>query len=138
MTLILLIVLASLIGSFLCSLCEAALYAVTPTRVESLRRTGDRGGRKLAQLRGRTDDAIAGILTLNTIAHTVGAAWAGALVGELYGNRWVGVFTLLFTLAILFLTEILPKSIGVAWASVLAPRLAWMIELMIWAFWPLA
>ena len=137
MTLILTIVLVSLLGSFLCSLCEAALYAVTPTRVETLRLAGG-GGRKLAELRMRMDDAIAGILTLNTITHTVGAAWAGALVGELYGNQWLGIFSALFTLAILLLTEILPKSVGVAWASTLASRVAWLVQGMIWAVWPLA
>jgi CBS domain containing-hemolysin-like protein len=138
MSLILLVVFVSLAGSFLCSLCEAALYAVTPTRVETLRSSGVAGAGKLAQLRGRIDDAIAGILTVNTITHTVGAAWAGALVGELYGNEWLGAFAAAFTLAILFLTEILPKSMGVAWAGVLAPRVAWLIQSMIWAVWPLA
>lgn len=138
MALIVTVVLISLVASFLCSLCEAALYAVTPSQVEALRRSGSSSGRKLAQLRDRIDEAIAGILTLNTITHTVGAAWTGGLVAELYGDPWLGVFSAVFTLAILFLTEIVPKSIGVAWASALAPRLAWLIQGMIWLVWPLA
>lgn len=138
MALILAVVLVSLITSFLCSLCEAALYAVTPTRVEAMRLGGTSGGRRLARLRERIEEAIAGLGTINTIAQTAGAAWAGALVGELYGNQWLGAFSALLTLTILLLTEIVPKSVGVAWASVLAVRLAWPIQVMIWIVWPLA
>ena len=138
MTLFLIIVLASLIGSFICSLCEAAFYAVTPTRVESLRLAGVFGSHKLGQLRGQIDESIAAILTVNSITQTVGAAWSGALVGELFGPRWLGIFVGAFALVMLVFTEIFPKSLGVAWASVLAPRVAWLIQGMIWAVWPLA
>ena len=138
MTLILFVALVSLIGSFVCSFCEAALYAVTPARVETLRLAGVGGSHKLGQLRERIDEAIAAILTCNSITQTVGAAWTGALVGEVFGNRWLGAFVAAFALTMLFLTEILPKSLGVAWASVLAPRVAWLIQGMIWAVWPLA
>jgi magnesium and cobalt exporter, CNNM family len=137
-TLILVIVVASLVGSFLCSLCEAAFYAVTPTRVESLRQAGVFGSHKLGQLRGRIDEAIASILTVNSITQTIGAAWSGALVGEAFGNRWLGVFVGSFALVMLVFTEILPKSLGVAWAGALAPRVAWLIQGMIWMVWPLA
>lgn len=138
MSLIITVVLISLAVSFLCSLCEAALYAITPAKVEALRLTGSSSGVRLAQLRRRIEEAIAGIGTVNTIAQTAGAAWSGALVGELYGNGWLGGFSALFTLAILLLTEIVPKSIGVAWASVLAAHVAWLIQVMIWSVWPLA
>ena len=138
MTLILAVVLISLLGSFICSLCEAALYAVTPTRVAALRQAGIHGSGTLGQLRERMDEAIAAILTVNSITQTVGAAWAGALVGELFGNRGLGVFVAAFSLVMLLLTEIFPKSLGVAWANALAPRVAWLIQGMIWAVWPLA
>jgi CBS domain containing-hemolysin-like protein len=138
MWLIVLVVLVSLAGSFLCSLCEAALFAVTPTRVETLRSRGIAGASKLAQLRGHIDVAIAGILTFNSITQTVGAAWAGAMVGGVFGNRWLGAFVPAFALTMLFLTEILPKSLGVSWASVVAPRVSWLIQGMIWSVWPLA
>lgn len=108
MALILAVVLVSLITSFLCSLCEAALYAVTPARVEALRLGGTSSGRRLARLRERIEEAIAGLGTINTIAQTAGAAWAGALVGELYSNQWLGAFSALLTLTILLLTEIVP------------------------------
>ncbi|HEX9761452.1 MAG TPA: hemolysin family protein [Candidatus Acidoferrales bacterium] len=138
MNTILIIVAVSLVGSFLCSLFEASLYAITPTRVEVLRRRGLLGAKKLAALRTRIDEPIAAILTVNTITHTMGATWAGALVGEIYGNVWVTWFAVGFTIAILFVTEIIPKTLGVSYAGKLAPLSAWPIQLMIWTVWPLA
>lgn len=138
MSVIFSVILLSLMGSFVCSLCEAALYAVTPTRVEVLRLAGVAGSRKLSELRERIDEAIAAILTVNSLTQTVGAAWSGALVAETFGDPWLGVFVAVFSLTMLMLTEILPKSLGVAWASELAPRVAWLIQFMIWAVWPLA
>lgn len=136
--LILVIIAGSLLGSFTCSLFEAALYSVTPARVEHMRRRGVPGAAKLAALRQRIDEPIAAILTVNTIAHTMGAVWAGALVEVIYGETWVTVFSIVFTLAILFLTEIIPKTLGVVHANRLAPVVAWPIQVMIWGAWPLA
>ena len=138
MTLIVTVVLLSLVGSFLCSLCEASLYAVTPTQVEVLRRRQIPGSDRLAKLRRRIDEPIAGIAVFNSLAQTVGAAWTGALVGELYGHAWLGLFVALFALTMLLLTEIVPKGVGVAWAGTLAPRLAWVMQGMVWLVYPLA
>jgi len=138
MKIILTIVAISLAGSFLCSLFEAALYSVTPTRVEQLRRKGALGAKMLARLRTRIDEPIAAILTFNTITHTMGATWAGALVGEIYGNVWVTWFSVAFTISILFVTEIVPKTLGVVHAGKLAPLSAWPIQGMIWLVWPFA
>jgi CBS domain containing-hemolysin-like protein len=103
-----------------------------------MRRAGKLGAKKLAALRARIDQPIAAILTFNTITHTMGATWAGALVGEFYGNYWVTWFSVAFTIAILFLTEIVPKTIGVVHAGTLGPLSAWPIQGMIWLVWPLA
>ena len=138
MSLIVAVVSASLAGSFLCSLCEASLYGVTPTQVEVLRRRRIAGSDRLAKLRRRIDEPVAGIAAFNSLAQTVGAAWMGALVGELYGNAWLGPVSAVFALTMLLLTEIVPKSVGLAWAGTLAPRLAWLIQVMVWIVFPLA
>ncbi|MBX3353518.1 MAG: HlyC/CorC family transporter [Phycisphaeraceae bacterium] len=127
----------SLVGSFLCSLCEAALYSVSDSAVAGMLQQKVRGARILAKLRVRIDRAIAAILAVNTIANTVGASVAGFLVGKLYGSTALGVFSAAFTLSILFVAEIIPKSIGVARATSIAPRVAWIIELMILITYPL-
>lgn len=138
MSLIVAVISASLVGSFLCSLCEAALYGVTPTQVEVLRRWRVFGSDRLAKLRARIDEPITGIAAFNSLAQTVGAAWMGALVGESYGNAWLGPISALFALTMLLLTEIVPKGVGLAWAGTLAPRLAWVIQAMVWLVYPLA
>ncbi len=131
------IVAASLVISFCCSISEAALYAVRPSLVETMRRRGLRGAVRLARLRRTIEESIAAILILNTLAHTMGAVWGGAVVEEAYGGRWVLWFSLAFTLAILFFTEIIPKSLGVVHAGLLSRLVAWPIQVTIWLFWPL-
>ncbi|MBK8976079.1 MAG: HlyC/CorC family transporter [Planctomycetes bacterium] len=128
----------TLFASFVCSLLEAALYAVTPSQLEVLKKRGVMGARRFARYREDIEEPIAAILTINTIAHTVGAAVTGALVGARYGDAAVGVFAALFTLAVLVLTEIVPKSIGVRYAQRLVPYLALPLQAMLWLSWPIA
>lgn len=137
LTALVVVTILSLLGSFLCSLCEAALYSVSDSAVAGMLQQKRRGARILAKLRVRIDRAIAAILAINTIANTVGASVAGFLVGQLYGSTALGVFSAAFTLSILFVAEIIPKSIGVARANSIAPRVAWIIEMMILTSYPL-
>ncbi|MEJ2056332.1 MAG: DUF21 domain-containing protein, partial [Desulfofustis sp.] len=76
-TLILSVTLA-IVVSALCSICEAVLYSLTTSQVEMIRRSGVKAGEVLRELRNDIDEPITAILTLNTIANTVGAAIAGA------------------------------------------------------------
>lgn len=128
----------TLLASFLCSLLEASLYAVTPSQLEVLKKRKVFGARRFAKFREDIEEPIAAILTINTVAHTVGAAVTGAMVGELYGNQAVGLFAALFTLAVLLGTEIVPKSVGVRHAQRLVPFLVWPLQIMIWIAWPVA
>lgn len=138
MGLILTVAAFTLVASFFCSLFEATLYAITPSQVELLKQRGERGARRLERLRVNIEEPIAAILTVNTVAHTVGAAWCGAMVAREFGEQSVGMFATLFTVAVLSLTEIIPKSLGVRHAIKLAPRLAWALQLMTWLSWPVS
>jgi CBS domain containing-hemolysin-like protein len=133
---ILIITAISLIGSFLCSLMEAAIYSIPRSRIESLRREGDPGGVRLARLREKIDEPIAAILTLNTAVNVLGASIAGSLVARHYGDTWLGVFSGAFTGGVLIFSEIIPKSLGVTYANTLAPRLSIVIEFLIKILWP--
>ena len=73
--------------SFLCSLFEAALYSVPVAHIELLEKSGSASGRLMKKFRENVDAPIAGILSLNTIAHTVGAALAGAAAAEVQQPR---------------------------------------------------
>ncbi len=138
MGLILVVATCTLAASFVCSLFEAALYAVTPSQVELLKEKGGRGARRLERLRNNIEEPIAAILTVNTVAHTLGAAWCGAMVANEYGDVAVGWFATIFTIAVLAFTEIIPKSLGVRHAAVLAPKISWPLQLMTWLSYPIA
>ena len=121
MVLLILTVFIALFISFLCSILEATLLSANVASLTELQKKGKRGAGTLLYLKKkRIDDAISSILTLNTIAHTIGAALAGAQAAALWGDRWVGVFSAVLTLLILVVTEIIPKTLGTVYALPLA------------------
>ncbi len=141
MTLILIVASATLLASFLCSLFEATLYSVTPSQVELLKSNGVKGAKRLGDLRANMEEPIAAILTINTIAHTVGSAWCGAMVGNQFGGEHahaVAIFAAVFTFLVLAVTEIIPKSLGVRYATTLGPMVAFPIQVMVWVAYPIA
>lgn len=113
-----------LISSAACSLFEAVLYSVPASRIEMLEREGRASGRLLKVQRQQIDRPIGAILSLNTIANTGGGALAGAIAARELGEGNVIYFSLIFTLAILFFSEILPKTAGVVYAHSMAPWIA--------------
>lgn len=132
-TLIIAVSLAILISA-LCSICEAVLYSITSSQVEMLKKEGHATGTLLENLRMDIEEPITAILTLNTVANTVGAAVAGACVAKLFGDGSVIWFSAIFTLSILIFSEIIPKTLGVSFAVKLAPHLArpvhWMVVIL--------
>ncbi len=132
------VALLTLAASFLCSLLEAVLYTITPSQIALLRKQERPGIERLARMRVEIEEPIAAILTINTIAHTVGSAWCGAMVGTEFGSAAVGVFAAVFTFLVLTITEIIPKSIGVRFATTLAPFVAWPLQFMVWIALPVA
>jgi CBS domain containing-hemolysin-like protein len=120
-----------------CSLSEAVLYSVPISHIEHLAESGRRSGAILRRLRRNIDRPITAILSLNTIANTAGAAIAGALAAEVFGSRWVGLFSGLITLAILFFAEVIPKTAGVVYSRSLATVIARPLQLLVWIFRPL-
>ena len=106
-------VLLALLFSFLCSIAEAALLSITPSYIAGLKQTEPKKAALLKKLReDNIDQSLAAILTVNTIAHTVGAIGAGAKATAVFGSAWFGVFSGVMTLLILFLSEIIPKTLG--------------------------
>lgn len=110
--------------SMFCSVAEAALYSMTWADIEKLESRGSKSAKLLHKLRSNVDEPITAILTLNTCAHTAGAAVAGWAWANLYGKETLWLFTLVFTVIILIFTEILPKTLGVVYSDRIAPPLA--------------
>ncbi|MEW6220590.1 MAG: hemolysin family protein [Thermodesulfobacteriota bacterium] len=125
--------------SAFCSLCEAVLYSVPHTHVELLASSGRAAGRRLRRLKANIQDPITAILTLNTVANTMGAAVAGASAAALFGDRYLSLFSAVFTLAVLLVAEIIPKTAGVIYCRRLAPVLAlpvgWLVRLLAPIIW---
>ncbi|BCS90142.1 hemolysin family protein [Pseudodesulfovibrio sediminis] len=122
--------------SMFCSVAEAALYSMTWADIEKLKDSGRKSASVLHKLRSNIDEPITAILTLNTCAHTAGAAVAGWAWANLYGKETLWLFTMCFTVIILIFTEILPKTVGVLYSDSIAPPLARPLKGMVWLFRP--
>jgi len=109
--------------SFLCSVAEAVLLSITPSYIEGQKIKRPKYAARLKRLKqDKVDQSLAAILTLNTIAHTAGAIGAGAKATVVFGSAWFGLFSAIMTLAILFISEIVPKTIGaVYWSRLVVP-----------------
>ena len=125
MALLISYVLLALVVSFLCSVLEATLLTVSPVSIETARQSGARWAERMERLKSDIDRPLSAILTLNTIAHTMGAAGAGAEYARLYGNAYEAVFAGVLTFAILVVTEIIPKTLGARFAMQLAGPVSW-------------
>ena len=120
----------ALIFSFICSISESVLLSISHGQVESLARKGRRAGILLRDFKRNIDVPIAAILIVNTIAHTIGASVAGATYQNVFDPSTLWIFTIVFTIAVLLFTEIIPKTLGVTFASQLAGPVARGIQIM--------
>lgn len=124
--------------SFMCSVAEAVLLSITPTYIQIRQDKNPRWGDILHQLRvDKVDRSLAAILTMNTIAHTVGAIEAGVQSAVVFGSTWVGLFSAIMTLAILFFSEIIPKTLGTVYWPKLVGVTAAYIRTLIALLYPL-
>lgn len=108
--------------SFICSILEAVVLSIPNTYIAVLERDEDKNGAVWANL--KEDDAVkplTAILTLNTIAHTMGAAGVGSEVQSIWGESALTAASIVLTIAVLFLSEIVPKTLGTAYWKKLSP-----------------
>jgi putative hemolysin len=122
---------ASLVLGFLCSLLEAVLLSISRSYVPVLAEKDTRAARWLEKALKKIDEPIAAILTLSSIANTVGATISGALAAEVFGDRWIGVYSGVLTLAMLLLSEILPKTLGATYWQPLARPSSYLLRAMV-------
>ncbi len=137
MLLILLSFILILLISFFCSLCEAILLSLSPAFVAVVAEGKAKYAHLLKHHLDHPDRSISAILTLNTVSHTMGAAWIAALVQKEFGDAYVTVFSVVLTFLVLVFSEIIPKTIGKNHSKSLAPVAAYGIQFMIVALYPL-
>jgi len=119
-----------------CSLFEAVLYSVPMRHLEAMAEAGKPSAKIFKHMRLNVERPISAILSLNTIAHTAGAAIAGSAAAAVFGHEWLGYFAVFFTLVILIFSEIIPKTAGVVYGKSLIPVIAHPLKGLIWAMTP--
>lgn len=131
----------AILSSFLCSLWEAVLLSITPSYANLKAKEGTRVGRQLGNFKKNIDRPLAAILTLNTVAHTVGAIGVGNQAAKIWADANPLITNLAIpagmTLAILILSEIIPKTIGASYWRELAPFTTNCLSVLIRLFAPL-
>ena len=137
MALLIFYVVLALGVSFLCSIMEAVLLSVSPSFVAQMEQQRGLLGQKLRALKDDIDRPLAAILSLNTIAHTVGAAGAGAQAVVVFSDVYVGVISAVLTFLILVISEIIPKTLGAIYWRQLTPQVVRLLVPTTWAMWPL-
>jgi len=118
--------------SFVCSLLEATTLSLTDAYIGAMEEAQPRVGKRLKRIKDNVDGPLSAILTLNTVANTIGAVGVGAQVVKIWGDAFLGVASGALTLMILVLSEIIPKSLGAVYWRTLAPRVAYWIAAVTW------
>ena len=136
MTLLIIYFLVAIIVSFFCSLLESVLLSISIAHVSVLEKDGTKVGKIMADLKGNINRPLAAILTINTVANTVGAAGVGAQTHIVFGNEWVALSSGILTFGILIFSEIIPKTIGSAYNKSLVPFSAFATRGLMFVAWP--
>jgi len=129
--------LAAVIISFICSVLESVLFSVNMPYVSVLEKEKPKAGKLLRSHKKNINKSIASILILNTVANTLGAAAVGAQAESMYGTGAVFYVSIILTFAILFFSEIIPKTIGAVYWKNIAPLAAYVIQFFIFITYPI-
>lgn len=139
MTMLIVYLMIALVFSFFCSIAEAVLLSVRSAYIAALLNQGVKGAKTLAELKENLDRPLAAILSLNTVAHTAGAAGVGAQSAIIFGNNYIGATSAVLTFLILILSEIIPKTLGATYwrklALPVAPIIMGLTKLMLPLVW---
>jgi CBS domain containing-hemolysin-like protein len=122
-----LVIILTVATSFLCSLFESIILSTTIAEIEALKKTRPRRGALLETLKREIDATISAILTLNTVANSLGSVVVGALAVHFYSDSTVVGISIGFGAILLIFSEVLPKNIGVAHRRELQPYVVYPI-----------
>lgn len=134
MFLLLLFATVAILVSFVCSIMEAVLLSVTPAFITS--HPNNKLAKRMALLNQNIDKPLSAILTLNTVAHTAGAAGVGAQASHLFGDASIGIASAIMTLFVLIFSEIIPKTLGANYWRELAPSVTSALTYLVWLLKP--
>ncbi len=126
----------AVVVSFICSLLESVILSVPYSHVQSASQRGLFYAPLLKKLKYQITRPLSAILTINTIANTLGAAGVGAQVHQLFGSYYVTTFSILLTFVILIFSEIIPKTLGASYWRIFLPFTVYMIQGLIYICYP--
>lgn len=130
MNIIVLYFLLALVISFFCSLIESVILSVSFNHISIMKKKGSKAAKIIEKQKLNINRPLAAILTLNTIANTVGAAGVGAETLKYYGNEWVAIASGILTLSILIFSEIIPKTLGTVYSKKLVGFTAYTVRVL--------
>ncbi len=130
-TLLIVYMVTAIVISFLCSIMEAVLLSISPSYVALLRKERPVLAKQLEILKSNIDQPLAAILTLNTVAHTAGAAGVGAQAAVVFSDAAVGIASAIMTLLVLVLSEIIPKTLGANYWRALTPSVTYGLRILV-------
>lgn len=136
MTTLLIYLIIALFFSFLCSIAEAVILSVTTAYISLLEQQGTAGADVLRRTKDNVESSLAAILSLNTIAHTIGAAGVGAQAAQIFGNQYLGIASAILTILILIFSEIIPKTLGSFYWRTLAIPTAYTLKYLVLVLYP--
>ena len=137
MTLLLAYLFLALFVSFLCSITESVILSISPSYLIAQEKKGKRWAKSFRELKINIDKPLSAILSLNTVAHTIGAAGVGAQAVKVFGEAYFGAVSVVLTVLILVITEIIPKTIGANYWRGLSMTTYFIIKGMIFLTYPL-
>ncbi len=137
MILLLFYLFLALVVSFICSIMEAVLLSASISYLRVKEENGNSSAKLFIKLKENIDKPLSAILSLNTVAHTIGAAGVGAQAAIVFGDAYFGIVSAVLTILILFLSEIIPKTIGAMYWRELAIITAHALKFTIFITYPL-
>ncbi|WP_058309070.1 hemolysin family protein [Gracilibacillus massiliensis] len=123
--------------SFLCSILEAVFLSTTPSYLNVQAENGKKRAKLFLNMKENVDRPLSAILTLNTIAHTIGASGVGAQATKVFGEAYFGVVSAILTILILVVSEIIPKTLGARYWKSMALGSGQIIHYLIYLTYPL-
>lgn len=136
MALLFLYLFIAIFFSFLCSILEAVLLSITPSYIGAKKKEGLAYATDLERLKDDIDRPLAAILTLNTFAHTIGAAGVGAQAQSIWGEEYLSIISAVLTILILVFSEIIPKTLGATfWRQLARPSVA-IVKVLVVVLYP--
>ncbi|MEE9499796.1 MAG: CNNM domain-containing protein [Candidatus Omnitrophota bacterium] len=134
---LILLIITVLLASGICSMTEAAILSLPFVRARILYETKRKGSRDLLFIKENIHSAVATIVILNNAVNIMGAVFVGQIIAGVFGDQFLGIFAAVFTLAIIIISEVIPKTIGEHYKVSVSLASAKILRISMWVLKPI-